>query len=118
MREEIMDWINCLPDGWVHAFGEDLCNDLLHALGRYQHDFVIDEIKEKYGKMRMYWHWRDIEYPIQIADQLCEVSAHIQDIIECYAGLSSMTCTRCGAPTEKLHIFNRSMEPLCDNCCN
>ena len=116
MREEIMDWINCLPDGWVSAFGENLCNDLLHALGRYQHDFVIDQVKEKYGQMRMYWHWRDMEYPIQIADQLFEISSWINDIIEQYTIISCETCTRCGAPAV-LHIFDSWVEPLCDNCC-
>lgn len=118
MREEIMNWINCLPDGWVSRFGEELCDELLFALGRYANDFIIDQVKEKYGEMRMYWHWREMEYPIQIADQLLEVSAVINDIIEAYTEFSRETCMICGAHAQHIYIRNGWLEPLCDNCCN
>lgn len=115
MREEIMAWINCLPEGWVSAFGQDLCDDLLNALGKYQNDFVIEQLKDKYGEMRLYFHWRDIEYPLQIADELWEVSALVQDIIEHYTKLSSKTCVRCGTHAP-LRTINGWVEPLCDSC--
>ena len=117
MREEIMDWINFLPAGWVSAFGEELCDDLLRALGEHAADFVIDEVKEKYGEMRMYWEWRGREYLVPMSDELWELTTLIFDIQEHYAMLSRHTCAKCGAPAT-MRTINGWDEPLCDNCCS
>ena len=117
MREEIMSWINCLPDGWVSAFGEELCNALLNALGEYKDDFVIAQVKEKYGEMRMYWHWRDRAYSFEDEHTLWILDNLISMIINCYKTISSKTCVICGAPAT-MRTINGWDEPLCDNCCN
>lgn len=117
MREEIMGWINCLPDGWMSAFGEELCNALLNALGEYKNDFVIAQVKEKYGEMRMYWHWRDREYSYDDRHNLWILDDLISIIVDHYKKISSETCVRCGAPAT-MRTINGWLEPLCDNCCN
>lgn len=116
MREEIMAWISCLPDGWVSAFGEELCNALLNALGEHQNDFVIAQVKEKYGEMRMYWYWRDREYSYEDLHTMWILDDLISIIIDRYQTISSETCTRCGAPAI-MRTINGWVEPLCDNCC-
>lgn len=117
MRDEIMSWINCLPNGWVSAFGEELCNALLNALGEYKDDFVIDQVKEKYGEMRMLWHWKDRAYSFEDVHTLWILDDLISIIIGHYETISGKTCVICGA-SATMRTINGWVELLCDNCCN
>lgn len=74
-------WADDLPTGWNKAFGSLMWEDFKNALkpGDYIH---FEQIKEKYGQLRMY----------------CSASQEIQDIIDAYSHLSENICIKCGKP--------------------
>ena len=42
-------WLSELPPGWIDAFGVQMCDELLEALGKYANDWIILQAKEKWG---------------------------------------------------------------------
>ena len=102
--EEIEDYdysytlLDDIPDGWKRAFGIQLCEDLKTALnGRT--DWRIEQIKEKFGALRIYANYETQE---------------ISDVIDKYEALSAKTCWKCGAPATK--YSTGWILPWCDNC--
>ena len=39
-------WVNEIPIGWRDSFFEDMCDDLIAALGSYINEFEIIQLKE------------------------------------------------------------------------
>lgn len=90
-----------MPEGWRKAFGEQMCEEMREALideGRLD-DYVITDIKEKYGGLRWYSY---------------EETARTIKIIHKYEELSHRTCIRCGAPATV--VTTGWINPYCDNC--
>ena len=54
--------LNYLPRGWVNSFVPKLKDELFNMLGQYAEDFCVLQCKEKYGEMRLYWHFPDRDY--------------------------------------------------------
>ena len=98
-------WFDDIPKGWALAFGEQMCEELLHILRKanYVDEYCIMEIKEKYGSLR----WHDGGVPEEIWDEY-------QTWIDKYEGLSYATCINCGKPATI--ITTGWIYPLCDEC--
>lgn len=94
-----------MPDGWRNAFGEQMCNEILHCLEKadYVDQYRILQIKEKYGGLR----WYDSGAPDSIYDEL-------DSIIEKYTTMSERTCVVCGKPATVMSLG--WICPYCDDC--
>lgn len=93
-----------MPDGWRKAFGEKMCEEireeLLRAGGeKLLNEYMIVQIKEKYGQLR----WYDSGF-----------TEEGSKIISKYARLSECTCIRCGKPATL--ISTGWISPWCDEC--
>ena len=96
-------WLDCLPTGWVKAFGKEMCDDLMEALGEYANEWQIIELKEKYAEMRLYHSG----VPKDIYDK-------VESIIDKYSEKSYYTCAQCGA--EATQYSRGWMQPFCSLC--
>ncbi len=97
-------WLDGMPNGWREAFGADLCKELWDELVKHDYldGYVIYDVKEKYGMLRIY----DGGVPIG--------AESIWDVIEKYSKLSEVTCCNCGKPATK--ITKGYILPFCDDC--
>lgn len=93
-----------LPEGWVKAFGEQMCEEIRDALiedgdlERYR----IVQAKEKFGRCVIY-------------DNGVKVGSRVHDILRKYEALSARTCIVCGKPATQ--ITTGWISPFCDDCC-
>ena len=127
MSNEYKDWYNdnltalnakmyeldLLPNGWVDTFVPKMKEELAKALGDYVYDFVVFQIKEKYGTMRVYWSWGDRKYTSSELVDLAEISETIETIINKYENISENTCAVCGKPATKM--TTGWVWPVCDD---
>lgn len=103
--EEIEEcWLDCMPEGWARAFGKQMCDDLIEALGDYADEWVIIQVKEKYGELRIY----DTGCPSEIYDK-------VQSIINKYSYISRFVCVRCGSLDARMYD-DGWMSPFCEEC--
>lgn len=128
MSNEYKDWCNDLwevfnqeasalddlPMGWTMTFIGDLKYDLFETLGSYADDWIIADAKEKYGELRLYWAFRDRDYTEQEQDDLNALYDEIEEVIEHYRQISTVTCAICGALSDSCKI-GWGM-PLCKDC--
>ena len=103
------DWeyteLDSMPDGWRIAFGEQLCEELkqeLLACGGQKalDEYMVVQIKEKYGQLRWY-------------DNGC-TDRWFKEILPKYERLSEETCIHCGKPATL--ISAGWISPWCDDC--
>lgn len=94
-----------LPQGWVDAFGELLCEELDIAIKKagFQDEFVILQAKEKYGQLRLYHSPSNQE---------------INDIVNKYSLLSENICCICGAVDVPMLTRLGWISPFCEDCFN
>lgn len=104
-------WLDELPIGWLIAFGEDMCNELLEALGSYVDNFIIIQVKEKFGEMRIYYYFDCTEDN----EEIKSVQYKVDIIIDKYSVLSYKTCVDCGAPAD-VRTVGGWIAPYCDRC--
>ena len=116
--------VACVDDNYV-AFGCDIGDgwyDLLHGLCEeitaiyIQYgadvDIVVDQVKEKYGGLRFYYHREGI-----LADETANITLNrqIENIVEQYEERSEHVCEECG--NEGILRNDLSwISTLCDNC--
>lgn len=83
--------LEAMPDGWLKAFGEQMCEDIYQCLlkANYVNDFRVLQIKEKFGELRFYHNG----VPSEIYEELA-------DIIDRYCVKSFQTCIICGVPAD------------------
>jgi hypothetical protein len=108
-------WLNDIPLGWVKGFGKEMCDKLLEALGKYVNDFIIIQLKEKYGAIRLYWRWDDKDYSDAEREELNQLADTIQGIIKDYEVISEHTCYSCGS-MEARKTYGAWIIPRCKNC--
>lgn len=98
-------WDEAIPDGWYKAFGEQMIDELNEILVEhdYADKYMIVQIKEKYGQLRVY-------------DNGVSESASLKHYqwLEKYEVLSEETCIKCG--DKATHITKGWIVPLCDEC--
>ena len=91
-----------LPEGWTNTFIPNMKKELADVLGSYVYDFVVLDVKEKYGMMRVYWAWADRDYDENEARDRNELTNKIEDIVSKYEKISENTCAICGKPSTKM----------------
>lgn len=90
-----------LPDGWIKSFGFNLVRDIVDfyvSIPRErQKYFIILQIKEKYGELRIYHtcHLEDID--------------NFDWIVKKYEEIAKQTCVHCGRAVE-------TNQTVCDDC--
>jgi len=91
-----------LPIGWHKAFGQMYLKELGAAIKEagLEREFEIQQIKEKYGSLRVYTNCYTEE---------------IQGIIDKYEYLSENICIKCGKPDVK-QITKGWIYPICFDC--
>ena len=107
-------WVDGIPTGWRDSFFEDMCYDLMAVLGASVNDFEIEQLKEKYGSIRLYWSWKDRRYNLTEQQVHKDLVDRIEDIIDRYTDISYHTCVRCGKAST--HYTQPWILPLCDEC--
>ena len=110
-------WMFELPVGWEIGFGAQMCDELIATLGKFADDFTILQLKEKYGSIRLYWHWADKEYTNEDAEEMKVIYNAVRDIINKYENISYHTCSVCGEPAD-VHNINGWILPYCIDCYN
>lgn len=80
-------WLDELPNGWINGFCEQMCDELMEALGDYVDEWIILQIKEKYGSIRIY----HTGCPSDIYNK-------VEAVISKYENISYHTCCVCGEP--------------------
>ena len=92
-----------MPDGWNYSFGEQMCEEILQALiknGIDPNDYVVQQVKEKYGTLR----WYDYHG--------CE---DVDNIIDKYEELSEQICQNCGKKKAK-YMTTGWIGFFCEDC--
>ena len=101
-REE---WLEQLPIGWRIAFGNQLADDVIALAKKYnfENEYVVLQIKEKFGGLR----WYEGYLPQEMYEE------H-SDLIQKYEEMSYYTCVICGrAAIPPQSMFD---QPMCDEC--
>lgn len=94
--------LDSFPDGWRISFGEMMCEELAKNLNKTDNlnTFRFDDIKEKWGSIRIYHHGGNDDTDM---------------IIEKYSHLSENICIICGKPD--VYMTNRGwIYPCCKEC--
>ena len=90
------EW-EAIPLGWQYAFGWELLNDLAEVVKKNNlTNFQIEQIKEKFGELRIYTNGDDEVYTI----------------IDKYTLKSQITCIICGEPAK--YISKGWICPYCE----
>lgn len=130
MSNEYKDWImdqrtqlnintrdlNNLPNGWTKSLIHALRSDLFYILGGFAEDFIVTQCKEKYGRMMIYWKWKERPYEVDELMCLNELYDSINSVINKYSELSYNTCVVCGKPAEC--YTTDWVLPFCYDCFN
>lgn len=107
-------WFDEIPFGWVKAFGKEMCDELLATLGKYVDDFIILQMKEKFGELRVYWAFEDKDYTATETEEIGEIQLKVHNIIDKYASISARTCVECGK--EAVYMTEQWVLPYCAEC--
>lgn len=100
-------WIDQMPKGWLASFGDFFFEDLQEALEKsfpdgVPEDFRILQLKEKWGKLRVY---------------LTHEPELVNDVLYAYEYISSFVCINCGLPYPFAQMtYDGWVEPLCEMC--
>lgn len=94
--------LDAMPDGWRIAFGDLLVEDLDKELRRVgiQDKFRVEQLKEKFGQLRLYHNG---------------LTREGEQIIDTYSHLSENICIFCGKYDVPM-INEGWMEPECYDC--
>lgn len=93
--------LDAMPDGWLKAFGEQMCEEIKQALEKdgLVNKYRIYQIKEKFGSLR----WYD-----------GNGNKEINKIVSKYEKLSMKICIQCGSKATK--VSTDWISPYCDKC--
>ena len=114
-------------DGWYDLLS-NLCAELAQAYEAegIPVDIVVDQVKEKYGTLRFYYHFSDQAPVIQAIDLLGQCTVRIKPtdkefykridaIASKWEAASETVCEHCGKPGELRTDLGWALT-LCDNC--
>jgi hypothetical protein len=112
-EEKVRD-LDFLYDGWANSFVPQLKDELFELLGSYVEQFVVLQIKEKFGKLTTYWCF-DLEgLEDKYVEDVEELYEQIGNLLDKYADISSKTCIVCGEPGVMRDDY--WITPWCDKC--
>jgi hypothetical protein len=112
--DEKMDEVNTLYDGWRKAFIPQMMDELFSALGSYVEDFMVYQIKEKFGSLTIYWGWKHRDYTDDERQDIKELDDEVKNIIRKYRKISDHTCVKCGG--RATFLSSHWVTPWCDSC--
>lgn len=94
-------WLDSIDTGWLKRFGVDLCDDLKEAIKKdnCEKDFMIVEIKEKFGFMNLY---------------VLGAGEYTNEVISKYEELSKYVCGFCGQTAD--YMTTGWNYPICKQC--
>ncbi|MDA2991113.1 MAG: hypothetical protein O3B27_06100 [Actinomycetota bacterium] len=102
-----------IPDGWGRWISCDagwyrLITDLDAALAALDLDYVIHQVKEKFGTLRFYAE----------TDLVGELATEFAALIDAAEAASAQTCERCGADAQMCSTgqFYQLYKTLCESC--
>lgn len=105
-------------DGWYELL-RSLCTEIdeAYAEAGLPVDIRIDQIKEKFGTLRFYYHtWEHADKTPENEAAYKEVHLKIGEIVGRYEEISEEVCEECGKPGV-LRNDLRWIQTLCDDCC-
>ena len=108
-NEELIDsnytWENELPEGWRKAFCPQIWDELKAILEKanYVKEFRFDQIKEKYGTLRLYHNG----VPESIYDEVSAWESKYED-------LSEQVCIHCGKQAQ--YMTPGWISFICEDC--
>lgn len=90
-------------------------------------DIVVDQVKEKFGRLRYYYHHKEHDPSIHAIDVLggpslriphgnSEIHQEVAKIVEKWETLSGTVCESCGAPGTLRKDIGYRVQTLCDSC--
>lgn len=82
-------WLDNIPEGW-REIALQMCEDLNEVLEENKTDFIIGQMKEKWGSLQVY-----------CSSMPEEIYEDIQEILSEYEDLSYHTCHICGKATNR-----------------
>ena len=100
--------------GWYELIRK-LCRELMEACAQAgrENDLVVDQVKEKYGELRFYFHLEG-----GTVEENAPLNHRLYDMIERYEETSKQVCELCGAPGELRELKLRGgmvwYQTLCD----
>lgn len=106
--------VGFLYEGWQTAFVPQMMDEMFSALGSYVEDFEVYQIKEKFGSLTIYKGWRDREYTEGEFNDLDNITAELDVIIDKYKKISERACVQCGGKATFLSDY--WVIPWCDSC--
>jgi hypothetical protein len=112
--EEKVNDLNFLYDGWVNSFIPQLKDELFDLLGSYVEQFNVLQIKEKFGRLVLYWNFDLVGLENKYIEDVMELYEQIENLLHKYAELSSKTCIICGDPGVMRDDY--WITPWCDKC--
>ena len=115
-EEKVRD-LDFLYEGWVNSFVPQLKDELFELLGSYVEQFIVLQIKEKFGKLVIHWNFNLFDFygfEEKYVEDVEELYEQIEDILHKYAEISSKTCIVCGKPGAVRDGF--LIIPWCDEC--
>lgn len=97
------DCLDELPHGWYKAYAEMMCEELDAAIknAKLEKEFVVLQVKEKYGRMEFYH---------------APTTEKIGNIIDKYSFLSENICMFCGKPDVHMVLKTGWIFPACKDC--
>ena len=100
--------------GWYELI-RDLCREIAEVCAQAgrENDLVVDQVKEKYGELRFYFHLEG-----GTVEENAPLNHRLYDIIERYEETSKQVCELCGAPGKLRELKLRGgmvwYQTLCD----
>lgn len=95
-------------DGWYDLLN-DLCANIQKLMDGYEFEVVADQVKEKFGALRFYYHFEGYHGVPE------EVLKAVEKLIDLAEHLSNATCEKCGDEAE-LSIRGMYYQTLCATC--
>lgn len=117
-NETCMSWIHggiAVGDGWIPLLEE------LFKFCQAQHDYngypqlVADQIKEKFGVLRFYYHFEDCDSEsAKLGEKFNRSEDYLEGAIDFVEQLTSTICENCGKPSKVSgEVW---LSTLCDEC--
>lgn len=114
--------------GWYEVL-RSLCTEVTAAYERagLPVDIIVDQVKEKFGKLRFYYHHEGHDPGIHAFDILggpsfrtmhgnSELHQEVAKIVSKWENMSKSVCENCGTPGELRNDIGYRVQTLCDSC--
>lgn len=113
-QESCMHWGICVGDGWFDIL-DKLCHALqFHADKNSYPQVVANQVKEKFGGLRFYYHVEETE-----DSKNCKwdrPASYLDGMIDFACAMAAMTCESCGAKAQIGRSGSGWVTCLCDDC--